>query len=321
MKSRLVFPRSIRYLLAVAEHQSFTRAAEALHVSQPTLSQQIRLLEKVLDAQLLDRSGRVTRLTDAGYVYLEHARKALAELEAGTRAIHAVQDLTRGNLRIGMTPITEFLATPLLEHFVAQYPGIALSAEEMSQHEIESCVACDEIDIGIVFSGSLASESMSAALEQELLFVEAIGLAFGSRHELARQQRSLIDAAELERQPLVLLSSKFALRRHFDLYCLEYGIAPRVAIETNSLNMLVQSVRLDRLVTVLPMSMAQLWPGMQFLPLLPQMPHHSIALICRRGTYRSAASLAFGEMAMRWSAERRSATALPQAVSTEVAVD
>ena len=81
MQSKLIFPRSIRYLVAVAEHHSFTRAADVLHVSQLTLSQQIRLLEEALDVQLLDRSGRNVRLTDAGSVYLHHARRALGELE------------------------------------------------------------------------------------------------------------------------------------------------------------------------------------------------------------------------------------------------
>jgi len=77
--------RHIRYLQAVAEHQNFTRAAEALHVSQPTLSQQIRQLEDLLQVQLLDRSGRTVRVTDAGEAYLRHARRALQDLDAGRR--------------------------------------------------------------------------------------------------------------------------------------------------------------------------------------------------------------------------------------------
>ena len=68
--------RHIRYFLAVAEHKNFTRAAEALHVSQPTLSQQIRQLEDTLRAPLLDRSGRTIALTDAGVAYLGYARRA-----------------------------------------------------------------------------------------------------------------------------------------------------------------------------------------------------------------------------------------------------
>ncbi|MFO5992448.1 LysR family transcriptional regulator, partial [Pseudomonas aeruginosa] len=73
--------RHLRYLLAVAEHRNFTRAAEALHVSQPTLSQQVRQLEEQLRVQLLDRSGRSVRPTDAGELYLLHARRALRRFQ------------------------------------------------------------------------------------------------------------------------------------------------------------------------------------------------------------------------------------------------
>jgi LysR family cyn operon transcriptional activator len=114
MDRGVTFPRSLRYLLAIAEHYSFTRAAEALHVSQPTLSQQIKQLEELLDVQLLDRSGRTVRLTDAGEVFSRHARRALVELDAGKRAIHDLQDLSRGSLRLGLTPITDYLASARL---------------------------------------------------------------------------------------------------------------------------------------------------------------------------------------------------------------
>ena len=91
--------RPIRYLMAVADHGSFTRAASALHVSQPALSQQIREFEERMGVQMLDRSGRQVRPTDAGEVYLRHVRRALDELEVGGRAIRDVQDLSSGALR------------------------------------------------------------------------------------------------------------------------------------------------------------------------------------------------------------------------------
>lgn len=110
--------RHIHYFLAVAEHRSFTRAAAALHVSQPALSQQIRQLEDTLGAQLFDRTGRVTRLTDAGDVYFRYARQALHDLAEGRRAIHDVQDLSRGSLRLAVTPtFTSYLVGPLVEAF------------------------------------------------------------------------------------------------------------------------------------------------------------------------------------------------------------
>lgn len=91
--------RHIRYFLAVAEQGNFTRAAEVLHVSQPTLSQQIKQLEEQLGTPLFDRTGRAVRLTDAGAAWMRYARLALQDLEAGTRAIHDVATLERGSLR------------------------------------------------------------------------------------------------------------------------------------------------------------------------------------------------------------------------------
>src|SRR5215472_2558525 len=92
--------RHLRYLLAVVEQGGFTRAAEALHVSQPTLSQQVRQLEDRLGFELLDRSGRTVRPTDEGEVYLQHVRRAFAELAAAAD----VRGLGGGLLRLGVTP-------------------------------------------------------------------------------------------------------------------------------------------------------------------------------------------------------------------------
>jgi LysR family cyn operon transcriptional activator len=137
MQSKLLFPRSIRYLLAVAEHHSFTRAADALYVSQPTLSQQIKLLEEALDVQLLDRSGRDVRLTEAGEVYVRHAKRALGELDAGRRAVQEVRDLSRGTAPPRHDAHHRIPDHTLLDEFNTLYPGIVVSAMEMSQDEVE----------------------------------------------------------------------------------------------------------------------------------------------------------------------------------------
>lgn len=298
-----MFPRSIRYLLAVAEHHSFTRAADALYVSQPTLSQQIKQLEEQLDVQLLDRSGRSVRLTDAGEVYLHHARRALGELDAGQRAIHELQDLSRGALRIGMTPITEYLATPVLDRFNAFHPGIRLSTLEMPQDEIETAVIEDRIDIGITFTNRMASESRSNEIDTQILFVETLNLAVGRSHRLAGQ-RSAVDAHAIEQLPLVLLNSGFALRRHVDLYCLEHGIEPNIMMETNSLSVIIELVRRGRFTTILPETIACSQRGLCPVLMLPQLPHHTITMICRKSAYKSPACHAFGTLAGDWSTSR-----------------
>src|SRR5579859_1285934 len=110
--------RHIRYFLAVAEQRSFTRAADALHVSQPTLSQQIRQLEETLGVQLFDRSGRTVQLTEFGEVYARHARAALHELDTGQRALHDVADLGSGSLRLAMMPtFAAYLSGSLIDAF------------------------------------------------------------------------------------------------------------------------------------------------------------------------------------------------------------
>lgn len=288
--------RHIRYLTAVAEHQNFTRAAESLHVSQPTLSQQIKQLETTLHVQLLDRSGRTVRLTDAGETYLRYARRALLELDAGTRAIHDVQDLTRGSLRLAMTPtFTAYLIGPLVERFSTRYPGITLSVQEMTQDRIEAALAEDTLDLGIAFAQARSSE-----IETQALFVETLGLVVGNNHPRAGVQTPM-DLRQLEQERLVLLSNDFATRRHIDQYFRDHGIDPRVAIEADSISAIVEIVRRGQLATVLPEAIAREHHGLHPVDLSPAIPHRTAALLRRKGAYVSAASHAFAELSSTWS--------------------
>ncbi len=303
MDRNTIFPRSIRYLLAVAEHHSFTRAAEALYVSQPTLSQQIKQLEDLLDVQLLDRSGRSVRLTAAGEVYLHHARRALVELDAAKRAIHELHDLSRGSIRLGMTPITDYLATTLLEQFNARYPGITVSTLEMPQDSMKDALSEDIVDMGIAFSSTLSTEESSEEIDSHILFTETLNLIVGNGHPLAGEKRPLSKHV-LEQEPLVLFNTDYALRRHIDLYCLEHGIKPPIAIEATSLSVIIEIVRLGRLATILPAPIACAQHGLHSIALLPELPHHTISLICRKGSHKSPACQAFSEMAAEWTVAR-----------------
>lgn len=305
MDRNIMCPRSLRYLLAVAEHHSFTRAAEVLYVSQPTLSQQIKQLEESLDVQLLDRTGRNIRLTNAGEVYLHHARRAMEELDAGKRAIHELQDLSRGSLRLGMTPVTEYLAVPIVENFNNHYPGITINTLEMSQDDIETAVADNLLDIGIVFTNTLSMESNSTEIDTHILFMESLNLAVGESHPYSRKKTPMNKYA-LEQEQLVLLNSHFALRRHFDLYCLEHSITPHIAVEASSLSLIVEIVRLGRLTTILPSAISCAQTGLQPVMLIPEMPQHMITLISRKGAYNNPAypaCMAFTSLAMEWSTE------------------
>jgi LysR family cyn operon transcriptional activator len=279
---------SVRYLKAVADHGSFTRAAAALHVSQPALSKQIRELEGRMGAQLLDRSGRTVRPTDVGEAYLRHVRRALDELEVGGRAIRDVQDLSSGALRLGFTPsFAIYLLGPLIRRYRDRFPGIVLTITEMAQEEMERAVSTDVVDVGLAFSDVLAQD-----VEWLPLHAERLSLIVGQEHPAATGDREM-DTAALAAESLALLGPTFATRVTVDRYLRRHGVQPLVAVEANSIAAIVEIVRFARLATILPESVAQEQAGLSVVRLTPAIGSRRVALLQRRGGYRSAAARAF----------------------------
>ncbi|MFP3497082.1 transcriptional regulator CynR [Pseudomonas sp. SIMBA_059] len=279
--------RHIQYFLAVAQHAGFTKAAEALHVSQPALSQQIRQLEESLGAQLFDRSGRKTRLTDAGEVYLRYALRAAQELQQGQRAIHDVGDLSRGSLRIAFTPtFTTYLVGPLMEAFHRRYPNITLSLHEVAQEALERQLLADELDVGIAFD-----EVHVQDIEATPLLVETLALVVGSQHPLVGERT--IGLPALNAESLILLSQAFATREQIDRYFNQHGIRPRVVMEANVIGALIEGVRRTTLSTLLPAAIARAHPGLVAIELGPQRLQRTAVLMQRKGVYPSAAARAF----------------------------
>jgi LysR family cyn operon transcriptional activator len=289
--------RHIRYFIAVAQHRNFTRAAEALHVSQPTLSQQIRQLEDTLGVPLLDRSGREIQLTDAGVAYMRYAQRALQDLDEGKRAIHDVQELTRGSLRLAMTPtFTAYLTGPLLEKYYQRYPDITLNILEMPQERMEVMLIEGALDVGIAFD-----ETHSPDIEAQVLFVEALAMVVGRSHAYAKK-RTALTLREFGGESLVLLNEEFATRRYIDRYCRQHGVAPRIAMEVNSISAVIEVVQRTTLATLLPDAIARERDKLCMLKLEPTLPKRTAALLLRKGAYRSAATRAFIALALGESA-------------------
>ncbi|MEV0095792.1 transcriptional regulator CynR [Streptomyces sp. NPDC050738] len=285
--------RHLRYLLAVAEHASFTRAAEDLRISQPTLSQQVKQLERTVGAQLLDRTGRTVRLTDAGEAYVHYARRALRDLAAAERAVMDVADLSRGHLRLALTPtFTAYLVGPLTAELHARHPGISLNVQEMPQDRIEAGLLADDIDLGIAFHGPHLPGIGATAL-----FTEVLGLVRGAglpRTDApdgpSPEPLSVQDVADLQ---LALLSGDFATRGHIDAYFAAHAVRPHITVEANSIQALTEIVRCTALSTVLPDALTHDHPHLEPVPVEPPLPTRTVALLHRENTYRSAAALAF----------------------------
>lgn len=287
----MIHLRYIRYFLAVAEHQSFTRAAEALYTSQPALSQHIKSLEESLGAQLFDRSGRKIRLTDTGEVYLHYVRQAFQVLNEGKRAIHDIEDLSRGSLRIAVTPsfITYFIG-PLIAELYALYPHIAIQVQESSQDKIENMLLKDEIDIGIGFD-----ETHSPNITSEALLTEKLTLAASANHPLAK--RSSVMLNELDNKNFILLSPKFATRLQIDHHFRQAGLHFQVHMEVDSINAIIAIVRRTSLLTIIPGNIPSPDNGLVAIPLSNHPLERTAILMRRKDAWQSVAVKAFAKVA------------------------
>lgn len=291
--------RRLRYLMVVEELGSFTRAALALHVSQPALSQQIRQFEAAVGTQLLDRSGRRVTATDAGKLLLEHARKARTILDAGLKALQDVADLSAGSLRIGYTPtFSTYLIGPLVQSFHTDYPGISLHLHEAAQEEIEPLLIDDRLDLAIAFSLVQADD-----IDWQPLHEERLCLVAGKDHAHALGPGP-IDARLIATSGLALLERSFATRALIDRYFRQLSLNPRILIEVNSIAGLIEVVQRTAISTILPRVIAVAENDtLVALPLTPEPQPRRAALLHRRGAFRSAASRTFEEFLVRHVAQ------------------
>jgi LysR family cyn operon transcriptional activator len=286
--------RQAHYLLAVADHGSFTRAAAELHISQPALSQRIRDLEEELGTQLFDRSGRAIKPTDAGRTYIEHVRRALRELNAGRRAMQDVENVEGGTLRLAFLPLfTTHLVGPLMQEFYKRHPTVFVTIDILAQAALEAALVEDRLDVGLAFSGVKAEE-----VEVQQLHDDQLCLVVGKEHPAFN--RTEIDVAELEGADLALLGPAFVTRGPIDRYFHINGVRPRIAIQANSADSIIAIVRGAPIATVMPADSARDVPGLKAVPLRPPGGVWTISVLQRRGAYRSAASKALIKILQEW---------------------
>src|SRR4030088_3513159 len=142
--------RQLRYCLAVADHLHFTRAAEALHVAQPALSQQIRRLEAELGLELFARTSRSVALTEAGEQVVVRARRILAEADAIGEDVDALRGVLRGRVVVGsMQSLGPLDLSGLLADFHAQHPGVDVVLREDTTQRMVAMLAADELDLAV----------------------------------------------------------------------------------------------------------------------------------------------------------------------------
>lgn len=236
--------RQIRYFLSVAETEHLTQSADALFITQSTLSHGLRQLESELGMPLFDRIGRGLKLSQAGIAFRSYAARALQELEAGRMAIADMAGLQAGTLTVGVIPTFLTLFIPdVVAAFSAAYPGVRVMVRDLRSGQIEEQLIAGQLDLGIAFHPASREE-----IEAEPLFDERMHLVVHAGHPLAKRRSLRI--SELAGVPLALLPASFATRRLIDTAFTQAQVKPSVRVEMESVDALLLACRQAPLATI-----------------------------------------------------------------------
>lgn len=217
----------------VAEKLSFTHAAELLYLTQPAVTQQIKVLETDLGVRLFDRAGGKVQLTPAGEVLLHHARRIAALYEEAQREIGQVQLEQRGRLRIGAsTTVSQYILPRLMPALLRRHAQLQIAVVSGNTERVVHLLQEGEIEVGLV-EGPPGSSDVRARkfLEDELVLVTAPG------HAWARAAKEGIPAEWLQHEPLILREHGSGTRRVIETALKKAGLklpGLRVVLELDS---------------------------------------------------------------------------------------
>src|SRR3954447_19812118 len=294
--------KQLRVLKAVADHGSFSAAADALSYSQPAISQQIAALEKRAGTTLVDRGSRGVRLTDAGQALVEHAEVVIARLAAAEAELEAIAGIRGGRVRLASFPTAgASLLPPAVAGFTPRHPDVELSfAEgelslgEREPEEAPQMLRGAELEIAIVFDYDLLTgqefERFYEGIEMRRLVDDPMYLALPRDHALARKRRvSLDDVAD---ETWIQESGAHSWCGGFhEAVCAQAGFSPKVGFRSDDYNVVQGLVAAGVGISLLPgLSLTNVREDIVIRSLGPQAPARRIAAATLAGRYRSPAT-------------------------------
>lgn len=242
--------RQLEYFVAVASEQNFTRAAARLHVAQPGISAQIRQLERELGQPLLDRSGRVTTLTEAGQAVLPFARAALGAAAGARVAVDELAGLLRGHVAVGMVVQCASLDLPgLLAGFHLRYPAIEITLAEDSSARLADGVRDGTYDLAFVGLGDQDPPGLALQVVADEPIVAAVGAGTAAGPS--------IRLADVTEHTLISLPRGTGLRNAVEAAFAAAGLRLHVAFEASDPRMLARLAARGLGLAFIPASVAK----------------------------------------------------------------
>ncbi len=281
MAGRAVNLRDLEYFASVAEQEHFGKAAEHCHVSQPTLSGQIKKLEESLGVKLLERTNRRVMMTEPGREVLASVRRILAEVERIRDVARAAQDPLAGRFRLGAFPtLSSYVLPDLVRAVRRELPRLRLV---LSEEKTESLLA--RLRDGSLDAALIALPVRDDFLVAEPLFRDEFLLAVPEDHPLAGRREVALD--DLGERNLLLLEEGHCLRDQALEVCSRHGIGEEQDFRATSLETLREMVRAGTGITLVPrIAVREGESGIRYLTLRAPVPSREIGLVWRKTTAR-----------------------------------
>jgi DNA-binding transcriptional LysR family regulator len=265
--------QQLRYFVAVADEQQFTRAADQLSVAQPSLSSQINRLEQALGVELFHRTVRPVTLTDAGQELLPLARRVLTSVNDVMRGVAEVEALRRGQVTVGATPsLGASLLPRVLAHFHQHYPEIALTIVERHSDDLAAQLEAGALDVALAIL-----PLPRPTLEVTVLATEELVVMVADDHPLA--QRSNVSITDLRDVAMIMFREGYDLRTATMNAFSRAGFAPTVGLDGAEVSSVHYFVTAGLGAAIVPSIVAMDAPGVKALHITSPKLERTIGLV------------------------------------------
>jgi LysR family hydrogen peroxide-inducible transcriptional activator len=281
--------QQLRYFCAIADTGSFTRAARQTHVSQPSLSQQIRKLEDELGVRLIDRLGRTVQLTELGRAFLPRARVVLRDLEAARSDVVERKMCVSGPLFVGVIPtIAPYFLPPMLAAFSRKFPEVRVTVVEEITPLLLERLRAGTMDVAIAALPlpARSHDFQSFPLREEKLFA-----VLPKQHSLAK--RRAISLEELQDDPFVLLRDGHCFRETAFAACKRARLNPKIVFESGQFSSILSMVSAGLGVSIVPAMAVEKRAGCLYIPLADERAERTIGAVTLNGRSLTRVNEAF----------------------------
>lgn len=276
--------RDLQIFMAIVKHGSYTKAANVLFISQPTLSKSMKRLENELQAQLLQRTTRQLQVTDIGAVVYEHGQKILYNLQELGQSIQDIRDVQLGTIKLGIPPLIGTLFFPeIARAFHQEYPKVTLELVERGAKRISELVHSGQVDVAFVVL-PIVEPTFTIVPFIEDDFV----LYVHKEHPFA--QCAEVSVEDLKNEKFVLFSNEYALHDFVIRSCENEGFSPDIVYKSSQWDLIVELIGLNLGVTILPRAIyeKQSNPNVKIIPLTDSLIW-KIGLVSLKDRYKSFA--------------------------------